>query len=272
MNFSSGQGLIHRQTAKTFAVGLTAGLFGSLMGLGGGVVMIPMMVGLCKLPQHQAHGTSLVALVLTGTAGGLAYGIHHQVDLTAALFLALAALWPAQWGARCCHRLNEHRLRVVFGIFLVGMAVLIVLKPFLIPLDVPPQGWLKAAILITIGAATGFVSGLLGIGGGALMVTALVILCGYSQHLAQGSALMAMIPSGFVGGYAHWRLGGVATSPLKGLLPGILLGAFTGGALAQPIPESALRVLFGIALFWIGMRMALKRGSAACTEGAVPAP
>jgi uncharacterized membrane protein YfcA len=128
------------------------------------------------------------------------------------------------------------------------------------------------AILIPVGAATGFVSGLLGIGGGALMVTALVFLCGYNQHLAHGSALMAMIPSGFVGGYAHWRLGGVATSLLKGLLPGILLGAFAGGALAQPIPESALRILFGIALFWMGVRLALKKAQPVCTDGVVTAP
>ena len=52
-----------------FLIGIVAGMFGGLVGLGGGVIMIPLMVGVLKLTQHQAHGTSLVALVFTGIAG-----------------------------------------------------------------------------------------------------------------------------------------------------------------------------------------------------------
>ena len=59
--------------SMSFLIGLAAGVFGGLMGLGGGAVMIPMMVGWMKLTQHKAHGTSLVALVFTGMAGAAAY-------------------------------------------------------------------------------------------------------------------------------------------------------------------------------------------------------
>jgi len=52
----------------SFVIGLTAGIFG---GLGGGLIMIPLMVGVLKLSQHKAHGTSLVALVFTGISGAL---------------------------------------------------------------------------------------------------------------------------------------------------------------------------------------------------------
>ena len=56
-------------------IGLVAGMFGGLVGLGGGVIMIPLMVGVLKLTQHQAHGTSLVALVFTGIAGAINYSM-----------------------------------------------------------------------------------------------------------------------------------------------------------------------------------------------------
>ena len=56
----------------SFLIGFLAGIFGGLVGLGGGVIMIPLMVGILKLDQHKAHGTSLVALVFTGISGAIA--------------------------------------------------------------------------------------------------------------------------------------------------------------------------------------------------------
>ncbi len=56
----------------SFLIGFIAGIFGGLVGLGGGVVMIPLMVGILKMGQHKAHGTSLVALVFTGISSTVA--------------------------------------------------------------------------------------------------------------------------------------------------------------------------------------------------------
>jgi uncharacterized protein len=66
----------------SFIIGLTAGAFGGLVGLGGGALMIPMMVGFLKLTQHKAHGTSLVALVFTGLAGAVTYSFQNNVDVS----------------------------------------------------------------------------------------------------------------------------------------------------------------------------------------------
>ena len=79
-------------------IGFLGGVFGGLVGLGGGTVMIPLMVGLLKLPQHRAHGTSLVAVFFTGLVGALTYGLQGSLDLKAALFLALTAILTALFG------------------------------------------------------------------------------------------------------------------------------------------------------------------------------
>jgi uncharacterized protein len=84
----------------SFLIGLLAGLFGGLVGLGGGVVMIPLMVRFFGFHQHQAHGTSLMALVFTGLTGAAVYGLEGTVDPLAAGLLAATAILTARFG-RC---------------------------------------------------------------------------------------------------------------------------------------------------------------------------
>lgn len=65
----------------------------------------------------------------------------------------------------------------------------------------------EIALIIAIGVATGVFSGLMGIGGGLLMVPAMVLLLGYDQHLAEGTSLLVIIPTAAVAAYAHYRNG-----------------------------------------------------------------
>lgn len=114
-------------------IGFLGGVFGGLVGLGGGTVMIPLMVGLLKLPQHRAHGTSLVAVFFTGLVGALTYGLQGSLDPKAALFLALTAILTARFGARFAHGLSERNLKRSFGWFLIAVSFLLLLRPYLAP-------------------------------------------------------------------------------------------------------------------------------------------
>ena len=102
----------------SFLIGLVAGLFGGLVGLGGGVIMIPLMVRFFKFSQHQAHGTSLMALVFTGLSGALTYYLNGSVDFLAAALLAASAIFTARFGALYAHALPEWQLKRAFGYFL----------------------------------------------------------------------------------------------------------------------------------------------------------
>jgi uncharacterized membrane protein YfcA len=86
------------------------------------------------------------------------------------------------------------------------------------------------------------------------MTPALVLCVGHTQHTAQGSALLAMVPAGSVGAYTHWRLGNVFTKILPGLIGGIILGTYLGGTLAHLLSEAALRFIFAAVLIWLGIR------------------
>jgi uncharacterized membrane protein YfcA len=95
---------------------------------------------------------------------------------------------------------------------------------------------------------------MMGVGGGAIMVPAMVLVVGLSQYMAQGTSLLAMVPTGLVGSYTHWRLGNVVTWILPGLILGIIAGAFLGGSLANFLSEAALRLVFASVLIWMGIR------------------
>ncbi|MFA4884804.1 MAG: sulfite exporter TauE/SafE family protein [Desulfotomaculaceae bacterium] len=236
----------------SFFIGLAAGFFGGLFGLGGGVIMIPLMVGLLKIGQHKAHGTSLVALIFTGIAGTITYAFKGSVDIMASALLASTAIFTARAGAHFAHALPEWKLKRYFGGFMILVTLLLLLKPYLTSIDGPILGWAKIVILLLTGVFTGFLSGMMGVGGGTIMVPSMVLLAGITQHTAQGSSLLAMIPAGGVGAYTHWRLGNVNAGILTGLIPGILIGTYMGGSFAYILSESALRLLFAAMLIWTG--------------------
>ncbi|OPY83907.1 MAG: Sulfite exporter TauE/SafE [Syntrophorhabdus sp. PtaU1.Bin153] len=234
--------------------GLLGGFFGGLLGLGGGIIMIPLMTWLGRITQHSAHGTSLVAIVFTALSGAGAYYIHGKLDWKTALVLAASATVTARFGARYAHSLSEKRLKKAFGLFLVFASVMLVTKSYLPTRGLGLEWWSSAIIFLVIGSATGFISGLMGVGGGGIMVPLMVILGNMGQHTAQGTSLLAMVPAGMSGAATHYRLGNVDTGLVWGLSIGSLVGGYFGATAANLFPELHLRIAFATLGIWVGMR------------------
>jgi uncharacterized protein len=243
-----------RITIISFVIGLIAGSFGGILGIGGGLIMIPLMVEVLKLTQHKAHGTSLLALVFTGIGGAITYAANGSVDITGAALLAITAVLTAPWGARYCHALSEKNLKKYFGAFLIFCSVLLFLKPYLTNFIGTVPGYAKIMILLTTGALTGFLSGMMGVGGGTIMIPVMVILAGFSQHVAQGTSLLVMVPAGTIGSFTHWKVGNIEKGLLWGLIPGIILGTYLGGNIAHLITNDTLRLIFAAMLIFVGLR------------------
>ncbi|MBI5068583.1 MAG: sulfite exporter TauE/SafE family protein [Deltaproteobacteria bacterium] len=241
-------------SAAAFAIGLAAGAFGGLMGVGGGLITIPLLVRFFGLRQQAAHGTSLVALVFTGAGGALAYAVRGTVDPLAAALMASTAVWTAPVGARHAHALPERSLRRWFALFVLVVVAALLLRPLLAGEPHPVSLAVKVPVLLATGLFTGYLVGMMGVGGGVVMVPAMVLLVGFTQVQAQGSSLLAMVPAGAAGAATHWRLGNVARPVLPGLVLGILCGALAGGSLAQVLPQVWLRHAFAAMLLWTGIR------------------
>lgn len=106
-------------------VGLAGGLASGLFGVGGGVVMVPLLVLAASLSQHEAHATSLAAIVPLAIVGAAAFGAAGEIDFAVAALLATGSLVGAPVGARILARVPESPLRVAFGLFTVSVGIVL---------------------------------------------------------------------------------------------------------------------------------------------------
>jgi uncharacterized membrane protein YfcA len=106
------------------AIGVFGGFLSGLLGVGGGMIMVPLLVLLGKRSQRDAHAISLGAIIPISAAGVLTYGVAGQVALPEALALAAGALVGARAGARKLSRTSERSLKLIFGVFLLAVAAL----------------------------------------------------------------------------------------------------------------------------------------------------
>ena len=109
-------------------IGLAGGVLSGLLGVGGGIVMVPLLVLWAGYAQRDAHAISLGAIIPISLAGVATYGVAGEVRVWNALALAIGAVVGARIGAGLLSRLEEHVLKLAFGIFLIGVAVLMGLR------------------------------------------------------------------------------------------------------------------------------------------------
>jgi uncharacterized protein len=115
---------------------------------------------------------------------------------------------------------------------------------------------MQIAGLVLIGAAAGVLAGMFGIGGGLIIVPALVVLFGFKQHAAVGTSLGALLlPVGAIGAWVYWKNGNVNLRYSALLAAGLLVGAFLGAKLVEPVSDLTLRRMFGVFLLVVSVRM-----------------
>lgn len=242
--------------ASTLALGVAAGVLAGLFGVGGGIILVPGMVLLLRTPQHVAHATSLVAILLTAPAALLGFALDGSVAYAAGAAVAAGAVLGAVAGAAVMHRISPTRLRQGFAVLLILVAVRMFLPTgsgagAMVAADEP----LGLAAYAALGLAAGVLSALMGVGGGVIMVPGLVLLFGLDQHTAEGTSLLVIIPTALVGawrhtrhGYTDWRLGGL-------LGVGGVAGGLVGAQIALALPAVTLQRLFAAFVVVTGVRM-----------------
>ena len=186
-------------------IGLVGGSISGLVGVGGGIVMIPLMVGLLGMSQHRAHGTSLAIIVPTALAATIRYATANPIDWTLVVALAATSVGFATVGARLTAHINPTMLRRLFALLLLVTALRMIFSIQDVALLQLDGGQRVLAALVT-GVVTGLVSGAMGVGGGIVMVPAMVILMGIEQVDAQGISLAVIVPTALSGAFQHFRM------------------------------------------------------------------
>ena len=240
-------------------VGLLVGLFSGLFGVGGGIILVPLLVLLMHKGQKEAQATSLVVVALGATSGALTYGVSNSVHWESLLFLIPGGLLGTWVGAFLVKRVESRWLQLSFAMLLVVTAFRIGVDSWTSPTEFVEGLTAASAIgFAASGFAMGFLSALLGVGGGIIVIPLLVALFGFPQQLAAGTSLVAMVPLALFGALRLSRSG--FTQWFQGLRLGLasIPGAVGGALLALSVEATVLQVAFAIVLLVAAASMARK--------------
>ena len=252
------------------AVGI--GILASMIGVGGGFLVVPMLILGWGFSAQDAAGTSLLMIVFTSTSSTFAYWRQRRVDMRLGLILEAATLPGALLGAYLTSILSSKVLEGMFGIFLAGIAV----KMFLareLPDRAEHEGSATRKIIdahghvfeytpnLAAGLPGGFLagmsSGLFGIGGGVLKVPLLRLVLKVPMHIAAPTSMFMMIFTSIGGAMAHAALGHTRVSYAIPLILGIIVGTQIGARLARRTRSRVLELILAACLLIVGLRMTL---------------
>ena len=257
-------------------VGLAAGFVGSLVGLGGGIIIVPVLLFLSggilgTLSPQMAVGTSLFTLIFTGLSSTLAYLKQKTVDYKSA-FLFLIGIAPGSLiGGWTNSYLNVDAFNILFGILMIFMSFLLMIRNKLKPkkknfsglvmrtyIDKEGQehqyGYKKiSAILVSF--VVGFISSLFGIGGGALMVPVMLLAFHFPPHVAVATSMLLIFFSAMIGSVSHILQGHVNWLYALALIPGGYIGAKLGAYVNTKMKSTTLVIALRIMLVVVGIKL-----------------
>ncbi len=119
---------MQRKAVWYLAAGAGAGTLAGFLGIGGGIILVPMMTGLLYLTQHRAHGTSLAVIVPIAVTGALVYALRGDVNWEWVAAIGAGSVAGAVVGAKLMMKVPAHRLRQVFGVYTIAIAAILFLR------------------------------------------------------------------------------------------------------------------------------------------------
>lgn len=248
------------QSVGLIGFGLLVGAYGTLIGVGGGFLIVPILLLAWHLPPAQAAGTSLVVVFLNSTAGSISYARQKRIDFRSGLWFAAATMPGAVAGAFLSKFLSGRAFSLVFGTLLLLVAALLIAKPVgrgeATEVRADPRRHLPLGVVISVGV--GFLSSALGIGGGIFHVPAMIYLLHFPAAIAAATSTFILAFSSLVGASTHLSLGNVLFGPAALMGIGVLAGSQVGAEAAKKAKGATTVRLLSVALVVVGVRLLLR--------------
>jgi len=266
-------------TLITFTMALAAGLLGSLLGLGGGIIVIPALTLLLHVDIRLAIGASIVSVIATSSGAAAAYVRERLTNLRVAMLLEIATTAGALSGAMISGFIQPRWLYVVFGVVL-GYSALAMFhkKPPQFRAPPPPDRWADRLRLhdrffdpatgqerayqvthtrlgLLLMYIAGIVSGLLGIGSGALKVPAMDLAMRLPIKVSTATSNFMIGVTAAASAGVYFMRGDIDPFIAAPVAAGVLVGATLGSHLLGRLQGRAVRLTFVVVLLWVSAQM-----------------
>ena len=264
-------------TLGWIALGLGAGAYGTLIGAGGGFILVPALLFIYPgLSATQLTAVSLAAVLVNSVSGSISYARRRRIDYSSGVVLAIATVPGAIIGAIVVGYLPRRTFYVIMGTALVLVSAFLFVRPsggrplwmtsrFVVSRTLTDSTGktyhyrFNLALAAIFSVALGFVSSLLGIGGGIIQVPLLTSFFAFPAHIATATAQFVVIFTSGVGALTH-VLQGVYRPLIRitvELAIGVVVGAQIGAALSQRVGGAIIIRLLAVALGLVGIRLLL---------------
>jgi uncharacterized protein len=235
-------------TLVVLALSLLIGLSLGLLGGGGSILTVPILSYVGGMSAKAAIASSLFVVAVTSTVGAVAHARAGRVRWRTGVSFGAAGMVGAFVGGKLAAFIPGRILMVLFGLMMAATAIAMLRKPRDLTLG---TGELPVGKVIGEGIVVGFVTGIVGAGGGFLVVPALVLVGGLSMPLAVGTSLVVIAMKSLAGFAGHLSHASIDWPITIGVTVAAVTGSLLGGRFVGHIPPATLRRGFG--LFTIGM-------------------
>ncbi|MEH7374893.1 sulfite exporter TauE/SafE family protein [Neobacillus drentensis] len=258
-------------------IGLIASSLGSLIGLGGGIIIVPSLLYLSTLSDfghitpQVAVGTSLFTMIFTGLSSTLAYMKHKTVDYKSGLIFLIGSGPGSILGAWVTEGLHMKTFNIFFGLFIIFISIILLLKDRLKPIPYrKDRGIIRTfidnagktfeygynpIIGVLIAFVVGFLSGVFGVGGGSLMVPTMILVFFFPPHVATATSMFMILPTSLLSSITHITLGNVDWLYALALVPGAWIGAKVGVFLNTKLKSKTIVLMLRTILVIVGIRL-----------------
>ncbi len=258
-----------------FAGGAAAGTFGALLGLGGGVLLIPFLVLIIGVPMHQAIATSIIAVIATSSAGAAMNLERRTVNMRLGMMLEIATVFGAILGGITANRLSAGLLAKLFSGLLFFVSLIMIWRARqrngqeLIHTDGSLPGTFtdeasgrkveytvkKVPATVAVALVAGNVSGLLGVGGGIFKVPAMHILSGIPMKAATATSNFMIGVTAAASAFIYFAHGHLNPFITCAAALGVLAGSMMGVRISRKIHSKVLTWVFAAVLLGISVEL-----------------
>jgi uncharacterized membrane protein YfcA len=236
-------------------IGLGAGTLGSMLGVGGGIIMVPALTFLGFAPTHAAS-TSLFAVGATSVSSTIEYSRQKRIDYRLGIEMAALAIPGAVLGAFLSVYFSQQSFNLYFGILLMLTGLYILYRNSILKESNKKSPALRAAVFAaTFGA--GMISSLFGVGGGIIFVPAMLLVLGMTMQRAAPTSQFILMMTSVAGFFIHAYLGHPDYIQAIALAAGAFIGAQIGARISRTAKDTLLRRLLGLVLIGVAAKLIL---------------